>query len=372
MKTVHGRRKFFGVLAATLMLVACSRSSDPTSTVLSSSPTQAAAASSGPGATDTSKCTVPYGDAPAAIGTLTSSVGSSAAGEILELLNQCTLNGGETLSWTDANGSSRNACLWVPANASTTNRLPLLMFTQGSVAPIPVQLLESNWVSLTATADLTGDPARPGFILLTPLGRNTHHYYPVPDDYGIGWDTWYRNLDRNSPNLNVDVAAIDEFIRQVEARNIVDKNRVYATGWSNGAAMAQLYALNTPSIAASAVYSSPDPYRDIQDPCEQTPFITTLTPLMDIHNSCDIAGICQTGTKFHQDLARMFPTLQQKSVILGVGQQQEVAACEDVCAAQDLLTNPGIAAHLIWPVGWNDAMFAWLREHPLSAKSGQP
>lgn len=68
--------------------------------------------------------------------------------------------------------------------------------------------------------------------------------------------------------------------------------------------MAQLYALNTQSIAA-AVYSSPDPYSDTKDLCEQTPFATTMTPLMDIHNACDIIGICQTGTRFHKDLAKL-------------------------------------------------------------------
>lgn len=328
----------------------------------------AATASTGPGVSDAKNCAVPYGDPPAAVSTLTSGAGAGALGDLLGLLNQCSLIGGETLSWTDAGNEVRKACLFTPPNASKATPLPLLVFLQGSLFPAPPQLILSDWIPLTRTADLNGDSQRPGFILLLPIGRNTHHFYPYPDNYGLGWDNWYRNLDRSSPHLNVDVAAIDEFISQVQARDIVDSNRVYATGWSNGAAMAQLYALNTPSIAAAAVYSSPDPYSDVQDPCAQTPFATTLTPLMDIHNACDIIGICQTGTQFHKDLARLFPRLQQNPVIVD-SNKDVVQACNAACASQTIAGDPvGNINHLLWPQKQNDALFTWLREHPLSAK----
>ena len=351
---------FKGVLAlAALGLAACG-SSDDSSTggngTLAATPTQAAAASTGPGASDAQNCDVPYGDAPAALPPPTSVAGDLA--DILNLLNECGQVGGETLTWTDAANESRKACLITPSNASTSSKLPLVVFLQGSLFPAPIQLILNDWVSQSGTADLTGDSKRPGFILLLPIGRNTHHFYPFPDNYALGFDNWNRNLD---------VAAIDQFVSQVESRNIVDTNRVYATGWSNGAAMAQLYALNTPSIAASAVYSSPDPYSDVQDPCEQTPFATTLTPLMDIHNACDIIGICQTGTQFHQDLARLFPKLKQNVIIVDSDKNQ-VQACNASCAEQTI-TNPGTANHLLWPQKWNEAMFTWLREHPLSAKN---
>ena len=342
----------------TLALAACGGSSDPT-------PGQAAAGSDGPGATDAKSCAVPYGDAPRPPSSPLSISGT--IGVVADLLNQCVLGaGGETLSWTDRQNEPRSACLVAPAGATPQSRLPLVVFLQGSLFPAPEQLILNNWTTLTASADLNGDPQRPGFILLVPIGRNTQHFYPFPDDQALGWDNWYRNLDRGSPDLNLDVAAIDQFIAQVEARDIVDGNRVYATGWSNGAAMAQLYALNTPSIAAAAVYSSPDPFSDVQDPCWQSPFASTPTPLMDIHNACDIVGICQTGTKFHQDLAKRYPDIPQNPVIVDTLKNQ-VQACEASCASQDL-TNPGSVNHLIWPQNWNEAMFQWLREHPLGAK----
>jgi len=219
-------------------------------------PTEAARAAGGPGSTHAAQCNVPYGSAPAAISTLTSGMGSAAlTGLAATVLNQCGLIGAETLTWTDPTGDKRAACLIVPPQASAAKPLPLLTFLQGSLFPAAPQVPLTGWQPQTRKADLTGDPARPGFILLVPIGRNTHHYYPFPDEYAPGWDNWHRNLDRNSPFLNLDVAAIDQFIAMVKARGIVDANRQYMTGWSNGAALAQLYALNTPSVAAASVYS---------------------------------------------------------------------------------------------------------------------
>lgn len=331
-------------------------------------PTQVAAAATGPGTTDTKDCDAPYGDPPAALSTLLSGDGAGAIADVLNVLNQCGLIGGETLSWTDSQQEDRKACLFTPSGATSSSKLPLLVFLQGSLFPAPPQLLLADWLPLTKTANLNGDADHPGFILLLPIGRNTHHFYPFPDNYALGWDNWYRNLDRSSPDLNLDVAAIDQFVGQVESRNIVDTNRVYATGWSNGAAMAELYALNTPSIAAAAVYSAPAPFSDVQDPCWQTPFATTMAPIMDIHNACDIIGTCQTSSAFHQTLAAEFPKLPQNVVIVN-SDKQVVQACNPACASQSIELDPlGNVNHIIWPQAQNDALFTWLREHPLNSR----
>ncbi|MDR3417303.1 MAG: PHB depolymerase family esterase [Nevskia sp.] len=310
------------------------------------------------------KCDADYGDPPRMAPSLLSLDGD--VGLLLNLFNDCLFNGGSVLDWIDARHERRRACLFVPPQASPQVPLPLVVFLQGSLIPAPPQLLLTDWIPQSTTADLSGDPQRPGFILLVPIGRNTTHIYPFPDNAGLGWDNWYRNLDRGSPDLNPDVAAIDHFIAAVESRGIVDGDRVYMAGWSNGAAMAQLYALNTPSVAAAAVYSSPDPFSDILDPCAQKPFASTMTPLMEVHNACDISGICQTGMRFHQELAQLFPTLPQSVTTLdAVG--KPVLACVASCASQ-AYAGPGRAYHVLWPLGWNDAIFQWLREHPLNAK----
>lgn len=288
------------------------------------------------------------------------------------MINLCQLEGGTILNWTDPSGEARNACLFNSAGATQDRPLPLLVYLNPSLFSADKTAPLTGFIVDSATADLTGDASRKGFILLMPEGRDTKHFYPFPDDTGIGWDNWYRNLDRSSPTLNVDVATIDHFIDAVKDMGIVDTKRIYLSGWSNGAAMAQLYSLNTKGIAAAAVYSSPDPFSDVKDPNAQTPFATALTPLMDIHNQCDIIGICQTGTKFHQTLATLFPKLVQRPVIIDE-LFNEVHSCDASCASQELvpsgpdglLGGVGAVNHLRWPLTWNVQMYKFLREHPL-------
>ena len=365
------KRMLMGTLVlAALGLGACGSSSESTEAggALPSSPTVAAQESSGPGTDDAKDCNVPYGDPPAQLADLTTGLGSGALGDLLNLTNQCLVDGGETLDWTDATGQPRKACLLTPPGATRSTPLPLVVFLQGSLVPATPQLILNDWVGRYKTQDLTGDAKRPGFTLLMPIGRNTHHFYPYPDDYALGFDNWYRNLDRGSPLLNVDVAAIDAFIQQVKDRGIVDDDRLYVTGWSNGGAMAELYSLNTPEVAATATYSATAPFSDWRDPCAQAPFATTLPPVMDIHNSCDVIGTCQTTTAYHQQLGKLFPKLAQKVVLLNESRQQ-TDACDALCANDTLEGNPlGLTNHLIWPQKWNDQLLDWLRDHPRSSR----
>jgi poly(3-hydroxybutyrate) depolymerase len=295
-----------------------------------------------------------YGDAPRA--------STMSADGLLALATFCTPEMGTELDWTDPSGEARAACLLLPPGATMATPMPMIVYLHPSLFPQDTILLTGMFTD-RFTADLGG--ASGGFILLMPAGRDTEHFYPFPDDTGLGWDNWYRNLNRNSPALNVDVATIDHFIAAAVATGAVDTNRIYMSGWSNGAAMAQLYALNTPGIAAAAVYSSPDPFRDVQDPGAQPPFANVLTPIMDIHNQCDIIGICQTGKAFHNELASRYPSLVQRPVIID-DLFQEVTTCDDTCASQ-ALTSPsrGSLYHLRWPISWNTQIYAFLKDHPL-------
>ncbi len=309
-------------------------------------------------------CAGIYGDPPAK---LTSSV-TALTNLPFELLGICQLRGGEFLTWTDPDGTDRQACLHVPPQASSQNKLPLVTFLQGSIFPADPQTLYNGWELLNATANLSGDPDRLGFILLVPFGRDTTHHYPFPDDTGLGWDNWYRNLDRGSSSLNPDVATIDHFIDVVKSRGIVDDRRVYMGGWSNGAAMAILYALNTPGIAATAVYSNPDPFSDILEPCAQAPFGNNLRPIMYVHNDCDIGGICQTGAeRLTSRFAAIMPSLLVNDVKIDT-LQGAVSTCDATCSYDGNpigLLTPGTLRHNLWPYLWNDPMFAFLREHGL-------
>ncbi|CAF4382280.1 unnamed protein product, partial [Adineta steineri] len=190
--------------------------------------------------------------------------------------------------FNDSNGDARGACFII---TQSKQPLPLLVWLHSSLYP-------ASSISLTGLleqadkANLTGTSDGPlGYHILLPYGRSTTHFYPIPDDQGTGWDNWYRNYNRSDPALNVDVQAMDYFINKVLTTQSndyqIDKSRVFLSGWSNGAAMAVEYALNTPGIASVAVYSAPDPYRDNHDPCAQTPYPTNLTPIRILYNQCD-------------------------------------------------------------------------------------
>jgi len=354
---MHRTRLAVAVVSSALGLTACSDSSSRLSALISGD-------SVAPVAAKGESCDGIHGDPPRALTT-----SSSAIGDVpFQLLQLCALRGGETLDWTDPDGTPRQACLHVPAQASPQKPLPLIVFLQGSIFPADPQTFYNAWELLNPTADVTSDPSRPGFILLVPFGRDTQHFYPSPDDTGLGWDNWYRNFDRGDPAVNVDVVTIDHFIDAVKEREIVDERRVYMGGWSNGAAMAILYALNTSGIAATAVYSNPDPFADVADPCEQPPFGNNLRPIMMIHNDCDVIGICQTGGEdFGAKITAIMPRLELRSVIIDFF-QQEVDRCDDLCAYDGdplQLLLPGTLRHVTWPYLWNDRMFAFLRDHPL-------
>jgi hypothetical protein len=200
---------------------------------------------------------------------------------------------------------------------------------------------------------------------------------PVPDNDGLGWDNWYRNLDRSSKGLNADVDFIDKAITLAKKSVPVDSRRVFMSGWSNGASMALLYALNTKGIASASVYSAPDPYRDSQDPCTQPPYPIYATPTQDVHNYCDIIGICTTGQYFYTDLRKRYPTLPQSFVVIdtittAVKSKDDSAMCDPLCQGACGLTE-GTVAHLRWPSARNtDTFFTFFKNNPLPASGSWP
>ncbi|CAF1569964.1 unnamed protein product, partial [Didymodactylos carnosus] len=117
------------------------------------------------------------------------------------------------------------------------------------------------------------------------------------------------------PKINVDVQIIDRFIKTAKSVASVDLKRVYMSGWSNGAAMAVEYGLNTPNIAVVAAYSAPDPYRDIDDPCTQKPYPPYLTPFKNLYNQCDVIAISTTDKAFISDLVDRYPSLIAKFTV---------------------------------------------------------
>jgi poly(3-hydroxybutyrate) depolymerase len=299
---------------------------------------------------------------------------------------------GELLApWKDGDGTDRYACLYEPASMRPGGRLPLLVYLHPSLFG-PWTVTHTNLLDLSGTSSLGGRPAGAGFIVLAPQGRNTAHYYPWPDNKGVGWDNWYRQLspagDVKVGNTvypeNVDAATIDHFIAEAARSRKVDTRRIYVTGWSNGAAMGLLYALNRPDVAAAAVYSAPDPFGALSDSCYQRPvsgapannaevqIYNPRVPVMHVHNACDISGICPNGEKMAAELRSAGVNLED--VIIDA-EGKRVDACMDWCGTDPdggltLLHNPwgwvvGLHHHERWPSAWTPAMLEFFRTHPL-------
>lgn len=315
------------------------------------------------------------------------------------LANAVCLGGENLRGWRDGEGTLREACLYEPPQASPEAKLPLVVYLHPSLLGPESSLLLTNVRTQIDTANLSGDRNRPGFILLAPLGRVTKRFYPFPNNIGLGWDNWYRQLSPDGGSRRVngedwpqnpDAAAIDHFIDEVVARGGIDTDRIYIMGWSNGGALGILYTLNRPRIAAAAVYTAPNPFNAFNDPCRQVPvdgepgddsrlqLLAPGKPIYHVHNDCDFAGICPNALALKASLADGRVTQIQDQIINSL--LLPVEACLDICGVDPLadyagLDDPlgygnlagyslGVANHTRWPLNWTEEMFTFLREHP--------
>ena len=255
--------------------------------------------------------------------------------------------------------------------------------------------VDTDLLSYLSTANLSNDPSRLGFILLAPEGRNTHHYYPLTDMQGPGWDNWYRNFtlapvaaDLGTALENVDAAAIDHFIDVELATGKVDANRVYLSGWSNGAAMAYAYGLDRSTIAAIGVYSAPDPWAFLIDPCEQVPVVQVskgikkilisnpAVPTYQVHNGCDLAGLCPNSERMMKRLQLIGVSVKDQIVSLASDpsnpdNQQPAKHCFSSCGSNPngSLNVLGELNHDRWPTDWTQSILDFFRTHPLNQAS---
>ena len=305
---------------------------------------------------------------------------------------QLTCAGGTMMpTWSDPDGTTRRACLYEPASASAANPLPLIVYIHPSLFTADTLSAATNILDFQNTADLSGDPARPGFIVVAPEGRSTQHFYPQPDDQGTGWDNWYRQVDKRGRDVtihgvtypqNVDAATLDHFIDEEIATGKVDTRRIYVTGWSNGSAMGFLYGLNRRWVAAVAVYTGPNPFEAFNDPCAQLPVkhrarsdgeirvANPRVPTYHVHNACDIAGICPNGELLRMQLV---PVHTPFTDVIINGSEQPVAMCDPGCgtnpdADMNFADNPrgfteGSQNHTRWPDSQTQGMLDFFRAH---------
>jgi poly(3-hydroxybutyrate) depolymerase len=204
---------------------------------------------------------------------------------------------GAPRTWTDADGVTRQACVYVPPTASADARVPLVVFFHGAGGSAD-HLYEHTSLRRKAAGYDVGAGAA-GFELLAIQGRNLH--WPTVDSRdGPHFDVYHRDLA--SPSTNRDVAAADAFVDAEVATGRIDPARIYVMGWSNGGFFAQLYAIArhdvaTPGgsrVAAAAVFSAADPFRSPRAAdagrCDQSPAPHTTVPIAIVSRACDIVA----------------------------------------------------------------------------------
>ena len=206
-------------------------------------------------------------------------------------------------------GLTRYTCIHRPSGASVSSPRPLVVwFHPGGAGGADLAARETGLVDKADTFDLTGDPSRPGFILASIQGRNLRFPTEAPRD-GLHHDFYFRDLA--SPSKNPDIANTDALIDTLVREGIVDTDRIFVAGWSNGGFFGQLYAIarhETPTaggnrVAAAAVFSAANPFENIRwDPFKETlytgsascgiPVPASAVPILIVYRTSDAAVAC--------------------------------------------------------------------------------
>jgi pimeloyl-ACP methyl ester carboxylesterase len=291
-------------------------------------------------------------------------------------------------------GVERYSCLYEPPGASSISKRPLVVWLHGGGAGTADNVYDATSIRTKAVDyDLSNDPDRPGFFLLSVQGRSLQYPTSAPRD-GHHHDFYYRDL--GSPSANPDVANLDALVDELVSTGRVDPQRIYVMGWSNGGFFSQMYGIArsvTPTpggnrVASVVAFTAADPFhntRQDQSPsCRLEPYPTSSVPILLISRSCDIVAcdeeqLARLGIEFpspghvvstwqHDLLARIGNENVERIIVAGNGRITNVCSHSFLCSLPVATLN-----HLRWPDGVADlsdrdhepAMLNFLRDHPL-------
>jgi hypothetical protein len=291
---------------------------------------------------------------------------------------------GMARNWIDDDGVDRYWCETRPMGTSTTSPRPLVIWIPGSGGGAGNVYDKTSLRNKQQTVDLSENPERPGFILVSIQPRNLH-WPTVESQDGSRSETYYR--DPNSPSTNSDIALIDHIIDTLVAEGVVERERIYMMGWSNGARFSALYSISrheqsTPGgnrIAAVANYSGGNPYTSFDytmPECALSNLPRSSIPYFMISRRCDIVA-CDARTDLKTVPGNIVePWINSLRNEIGadvtwliidtLGNPSPSCASADYCTESDALFG-----HLQWPDGLDDnggidhepAMLQFLSNH---------
>jgi hypothetical protein len=266
--------------------------------------------------------------------------------------------------WLDDDGVDRYWCESRPAGSSNNSPRPLVVWMTGSGGGAGNVYDKTSLRSKQQTFNLAGDPDRPGFILVSIQPRNLQ--WPSANSLdGTRSEIFYRDFE--SPSANSDIAFIDHVIDTLAGEGVVDLQRIYMMGWSNGARFSALYAIArhdrpTPGgnrIAAVSNYSGGDPYASFDytlPQCALSNLPRSSVPYFMISRQCDlIACYARTDTNtMPGNVAEPWMNRLRNEIgadvtwliIDSLGNPGASCASEVQCSAELALSG-----HLRWPDG---------------------
>jgi predicted esterase len=302
---------------------------------------------------------------------------------------------GAPSTWVDSNGVTRYRCQALPSDVIPVSGWPLVVWIPGSGGHAGSVYDTTSLRGRISSFDLTGDPGRPGFALVSIQPRHLHWPTASPQD-GAKHDTYYRDLE--SPSSNPDIAHIDAVIDEVTDQGIADPSRIYLMGWSNGGRFASMYGIarhDTPTpggntVAAVALYSSGDPFENTAHgyypSCALDPYPTSSLPIYLISRTCDAVACDDAQDEvFRRNGYTTVPgnvaetwveTLETRVENPNVTWRRITASgtAANRCAVPWLCSMTiAILNHFHWPDGvedrgavdWEPEMLSFLKDHPM-------
>lgn len=293
---------------------------------------------------------------------------------------------GAPSTWTDPDGVDRFWCEHRPAGTSSTSPRPVVIWVPPSGSTADGLYDTTSLRSKAPTYDLSGDPTRPGFILVSIQPRNLR--WPTADpQQGTKSDSFFRDL--GAPSTNPDIALLDHVVDALVSEGVADPARIFVSGWSNGARMSGLYGIarhGTPTpggnqIAAVANYSGGDPFAPptfADEACRGVPYPTSTVPFLLVSRTCDeiACNAAADDMAVPGNVVEPWVTALRDQIGADVtwvridddGVERAACAIAGLCGPTRALLN-----HVRWPDGVGDRsgndleprMLDFLRDHPL-------